>query len=78
MFEMCVLILCTNMLHFPTALPGAVRLHGPRGHENVLIITENMMKISVMEFQVFVGLEPTGKHSCSFSVHRPCRLTKTC
>jgi len=32
MFEMCVLILCTNTLHFPTALFGAVRLHGPAGH----------------------------------------------
>ena len=33
MFEMCVLILCTNVLHFPTAVPGAVRLHGPTSHE---------------------------------------------
>ena len=50
----------------------------PQAMKNVSIMTDNMMKTSVMEFQMFVGLEPTGKHSCSCSVHRSCWLTKTC
>lgn len=50
----------------------------PQVMKNSSFMTDNMMKTAVTEFQMFVGLEPTGKHSCSFSVHRPCWLTKTC
>jgi hypothetical protein len=50
----------------------------PQVMKNVSYVTDSMMKTSVTEFQMFVGLEPTGKHSFSFSVNWPSWLTKTC
>jgi hypothetical protein len=41
----------------------------PQVMKNVSSMTDSMMKTSVMEYQMFVGLEPTGKRSFSFSIN---------
>jgi hypothetical protein len=38
----------------------------PQVMKNISLMTDDMMKTAVTDFQAFVGLEPTGKHSCSF------------